>query len=166
MNREDLFNETTIIKNDIYDSLKDLITCSICSKLFFEPKMCMICQSSFCNKCLEEWSKNEKQCPSGCENPEYHDSIEKNNLLSKISFKCIKNCGKVLKFKELKEHYEINCTNNNNNEENKNEESNDNENKNDKEKENKENFKFEILTKEQAEELRKEGNEVNYITSK
>lgn len=157
MKREDYFNESTIVKNEIFDSLKDLLICSLCNQIFFEPKMCMICQNSFCKNCIEKWSQNEKNCPNGCENPEYHDSKEKNNLLSKITFNCINNCGKQMKYNELKNHYENECEkkggNNNNNQ-------------NENEVEINSKMKFEILTKDEIEKLRQEGNEVNYITSK
>ena len=59
--------------------------------------MCMGCQKSYCQKYSEEWSKNDERCPTRCKNLTYQKSIEKNNMLSRLKFKCGK-CGEKVDY--------------------------------------------------------------------
>ena len=106
---EDYINEKTIIKNDIYKSLKDNIYCPSCKKIMIEPVMCLGCQNTFCKNCLNKLNKKGKKCPNGCANPTITDVILKNNFITKLKFKCIKDCGKELSFDELINHYNSTC---------------------------------------------------------
>lgn len=157
MNKKKIFNDDTVIKNDIYNSLKDLIICSLCSNIMIDSKMCMTCQSSFCNECLEEYLKsNKNKCPKGCNNPNFEKNIEGNNLIVKFSFKCIK-CRKEMKYNDLLKHYETECslrnsTNNNNN--------------NLAHKKTLSHKGFKILTNSQMEQLRNEGNDIKSMVGK
>ena len=114
---ENYINEDTIVKNEIYENFKDEIICSICSKIFIEPQMCMNCQNVYCRECIEEWSKRKNQCPNRCENPNYKRSLEKTKILSKLKFTCQK-CRSKFSYEEIKKHTDE-CKNDKNIEENK-----------------------------------------------
>ena len=96
-------NDETIVKNEIYLVFQDLLNCPICSNILIDPYMCMNCQNFYCKKCIDEWSKKDNKCPNRCENPNYKKSIEKNNILSKLKFKC-KNCGKEILYEDVEKH--------------------------------------------------------------
>ena len=59
--KEDLNKEETIIKNELYDTLKDNIYCPLCKKLMIHPVMCMNCLNIYCNKCSDEMKEGKKK---------------------------------------------------------------------------------------------------------
>ena len=67
--------------------------------------MCTNCGSTFCENCIINKSKcescNEKKI-------EYKENISKNELLSKISYKC-KNCFQEVFKSDIDYHLSINC---------------------------------------------------------
>lgn len=109
---EKYINEETIIKNDNYDSFQDFIICQICQCIMIEPVMCLGCQNYYCKNCIENWKKKSETCPNRCENPIYKNIIEKNRLITKFKFKCIKGCGAEIPFDDIKSHYDSNCLEN------------------------------------------------------
>jgi len=100
---DNFISEDTVIKDAIYLVFKDSVVCPICSNILIEPWMCMKCQNVYCRKCIDEWSKKDNKCPNRCENPNYQKSIEKNNILSKLKFKCQK-CGEEIFYSNVKSH--------------------------------------------------------------
>lgn len=40
------------------------IKCMICKDFAKEPKSCRFCQNIFCTKCIKDWKKTEKKCPT------------------------------------------------------------------------------------------------------
>ena len=108
---EDIISENNVVEDEIYLIFKDSVVCPICSKILINPLMCMKCQKVYCKKCIEEWSKRNDKCPNRCEDPNYQNSIEKNNLLSKLKFKCGK-CGEEIFYDNVKNHTET-CESNN-----------------------------------------------------
>ena len=66
---EELINDKTIIKNELYNVFKDSITCPLCLNILINPVMCLHCQNAFCKKCIDNWSKNSQKCPKRCDNP-------------------------------------------------------------------------------------------------
>ena len=100
---EKYINDNTIVKNDLYSVFQDLISCPICSNILINPLMCMNCQNVYCKKCIDEWSKKDNKCPNRCENPNFKKSIEKNNILSKLKFKCNK-CEKEILYDDVQKH--------------------------------------------------------------
>ena len=108
---EKYINNDTLVKNDLNLVLKDLAICSLCSNILIDPYMCMGCQKVYCKKCIDEWSKENKICPNKakkCENPDYQKSIDKNNIICKLKFKCEK-CENEFLYEELIKHVE-NCS--------------------------------------------------------
>ena len=106
---EKYVNKDTIIKDEIYETLKQIIICPICHNLMIEPIICYHCQNVFCKKCIEKWKAKTINCPCGCENPIFKDVIEKNNYIKHFKFKCIKGCGEEIPFKDIEKHYSSDC---------------------------------------------------------
>ena len=148
MEMEKYINEDTIIKNETFNSFPELIICQICQCIMLEPVMCLNCQNYYCKKCIEDWKKKSQTCPNKCEEPIFKNVIEKNRLITKMKFKCIKGCGAEILFDDIKKHYSSNCLINKDN--------------NDKE-EKKSNIK--ILSKAQVKELKNKNENAKYFTS-
>ena len=118
--------------------------------------MCINCQIAYCKKCIDNWSKNNPKCKNGCENPNYQRSIGKNDILSKIKIKC-KGCGNPIEYENVDKHYNTCCPDKLKEDDNKIEIE---------EVNNTPYSKFEKITKEEIDKLKKEGNEIAYITGK
>ena len=110
MEMEKYINEDTIIKNETFNSFPELIICQICQCIMLEPVMCLNCQNYYCKKCIEDWKKKSQTCPNKCEEPIFKNVIEKNRLITKMKFKCIKGCGAEIPFLDLNKHYSENCS--------------------------------------------------------
>ena len=107
---EEYVNEETIIKNELYDTLKDDITCSICHHLMIHPVMCMNCLNIYCNKCIENCKNKGESCPNNCKEFNFKDVISKNNHINKFKFRCIKGCGAEIPFDDINKHYSEKCS--------------------------------------------------------
>ena len=105
---EGLINQKYAIKDDIYKALESMIICPLCKNIFINPEMCLICQKVYCKKCLEKWSEENRKCPNGCDEPNYKESLGKNELLSQLKFMCIK-CGRQVLYINVQKHLETNC---------------------------------------------------------
>ena len=107
---ENNININTLVKNELNNALKDLTICPLCSNILIDPYMCMKCQKVYCKKCIDEWKNKEEgdKCPNKCENPNYQKSLEKNNILCKLKFKCEK-CENEFLYEELIKHV-ANCS--------------------------------------------------------
>ena len=147
---EKYVNEQTLIKDNAFKSLpEDLIICPICTLLMIEPVICVNCLNNFCKKCTDKWKKKNNTCPNGCKDAILKTQIEKNRLITKLKFKCIKGCGAEILFTDIKNHYNSNCLE-----------------KKEKEKEkNKSGSKLRILKKEEVAKLKK-NKKIEYFTSK
>ena len=153
---EEYINEKTIIKNEIYNSYKDFITCPLCSGIFINPVMCMKCQTAFCKKCADDWSlKNPTKCQKGCLEPNYEKCLSKKEFLSGLKFKCQK-CQTEFQYDDAEEHSKSCGTGSSMNTplplSNK--------------YKNIQSSKLEKISNDQMEELKKEGKEVLKITGK
>ena len=159
---EEYINEETLIENDYYNTFKDSVICPLCLCILIEPVMCMKCQNVFCKKCVSSWEKKDDKCPNRCIEPNYQTSKEKIVILSNLQFKC-KDCKMAFKYNEVEKHkqiccaellqtYEIidipndntfsSCANTNSS------------------------GKFKKISKEEMHNLKNEGNEITYFTSK
>ena len=109
---EKYINDNTIIKNDTFESFSELIYCQICFCLMIDPVMCFKCQNNYCKNCIESWKEKSDICPNQCKNPIFINVIEKNRVITKMKFKCIKGCGAEILFDDIKYHYSSNCLEN------------------------------------------------------
>ena len=107
---EGYVNDSTVIKDKIYDVFKDTITCPLCSNILINPLMCMKCQNVFCKRCIDNRPNKDEKCPKNCENPNYQKSIVKNEILSKLKFKCI-GCGNEIMYDNCEKHHSSCCPN-------------------------------------------------------
>ncbi len=100
---EKYVNNNTIVKNNIYNIFKEEVTCPLCNSIYIDPVICMNCQKVYCKKCIDKRSNDNKSCPNNCVEAKYQNSIGKNEILSKLSFKC-NECQKEIKYDEAKSH--------------------------------------------------------------
>ena len=107
MKKEDYFSDDCIVEDSLYKEIKSLLICPLCNKILKEPLMCSGCQNSYCLKCLENLS-NITSCPNKCNKNKFSKSISKNELLSKIKYKC-KNCKEDIFQINIPAHLESNC---------------------------------------------------------
>ena len=161
---EEFINDDALIENDYYNAFKDSIQCPLCLCILINPVMCMKCQNVYCKKCVDSWAKKDNKCPNRCVEPNYNTSKDKLNILSNLQFTC-KYCQKIIKYSEVEEHkdicgiiqtYEIIDFSDNNT---KTEDdtspitpSSSN--------------KMQKISRDEMNELKKQGNDVSYITSK
>ena len=107
LEKDQYFSDDCIIEDPLYMSLKDLLMCPLCNKILKDPYMCNDCQNVYCKKCLEDYSEL-KICPKEYKDVKFIRCIAKNELLSKIKYRC-KNCKKEVIQTDIKAHLESNC---------------------------------------------------------
>ena len=110
LEKDEYFSDDCIIEDNLYLAIKDLITCPLCSKILKEPYMCSECQNAYCKKCLENYS-NLERCPNDNKNTKFSHCIQKNDLLSKLKYRC-KNCLKEVVQTDIQFHLKSNCKTN------------------------------------------------------
>ena len=94
---KDFLDSDWVTNTSFYESIKDIVTCHICSGIMINPKECTTCQNSFCKKCIEDWKSLNNSCPFKCDEKEFKDSSRTlKNILEKLTFKCIY-CEKIEK---------------------------------------------------------------------
>ena len=163
---EEYINNNTIIQNEISNAFKDSIICPLCLNILIDPVMCMNCQKNFCKRCIDSYTQKDSKCPNECSEPKYQISLGKNEILSKLKFKC-KKCGIEFQYDEAQKHK--NSCDNDKNLSNK---------IKDKDISCDDPFlnlsnpttipksKLEKLTKDEIDNLKKKGNDVIYMTGK
>ena len=62
-------------------------------------------ESLICKKCKD----TKKRCPDNCDNPNFKEVKEKQQIIKKFKFYCIKGCGEEIKFDDIKKHYSFVC---------------------------------------------------------
>jgi len=107
LTKDEYFSDDCIIEDNLFLALKDLLICPLCSKILKEPYMCSECQNAYCKKCLENYS-NLKRCPNDNKNTKFTHCIQKNDLLSKLKYRC-KNCLKEVAQTDIQSHLKSNC---------------------------------------------------------
>ena len=145
---DEYINNETIVKDSIYELFKNSATCELCHNIFINPIMCMKCQNSYCQKCIDNLDKNNEICPNKCNEPTFNKSLSKNDILSKFKFKCRK-CGIEYFYHEIKKHCEA-CNSSNIQSSVK----------------EKKGPKLKKITVDEIDKRKKEGIEVEYITGK
>ena len=149
---EEYINNETIVENEIYKAFKDSVECPLCLNILINPHMCMKCQNVYCKKCIDDWTKKSEKCPNRCERPNYKKSLVKNEILSRLKFKC-KKCHTTIAYDNIQKHYE-NCK------------PIENYKKKEYSMETPLGKKLEKISIDQVDKYREEGNDITFITSK
>ena len=105
---EDYINDSTVVKDSFYESIKDSIICPICLDLMIKPFMCMNCLNNYCRRCIGYWSNVKNCCPNRCQNTEYKSCLFIEKLLAKLKFTC-KNCYSVVNYEQMERHILSKC---------------------------------------------------------
>ena len=103
------FDDKSLIEDDYYCAIQNLIKCKYCQKVLNEPMICIKCQSGFCKNCID--GLNTENHP--CENPEYKKNINAISLLGKLKYLC-KNCKAEVKKEDIENHIKEGCVKNEN----------------------------------------------------
>jgi hypothetical protein len=76
---------STNLKPQTINKIKEILTCSLCSKLLYQP-LTLHCQETFCRPCLKIYSsKTQKQdCPN-CHKPAFYQPINNFKLWDLIN---------------------------------------------------------------------------------
>jgi hypothetical protein len=92
--------DTEFISNkELFESIKEMVSCIICSGVVVQPSQCNKCENTFCKQCIIEWMKNSNSCPFKCESFETKEASRTvKNLLEKLLFKCQYNCDTLKEF--------------------------------------------------------------------
>ena len=141
-------NNNTVVKDGNYMENKNYIICSECQHISINPFTCSNCNYLYCHNCL-----NEIITCKNCNKSYYKRNIFISDILSSLRIKCLI-CNNNINYYDIKNHYityhfDENILNILKNTEN-----------------------FELiklikkLNPEEAASLKKQGKEMNYITSK
>ena len=144
---ETYININTLVDNEVSKAFRSLVICPLCKNIYIKPIMCNKCQQVYCQKCIDKWSDENRECPNNCEDPTYQNCIFKNEILSKLKFICV-GCEQEIYYDEGKNHHKECCP--------------------DKTSEDmkKKKPKIQRLQPEEVEKYTNEGNEIEYITCK
>ena len=112
-------NPKYINNKDFYDSIKDLVTCTICLGVLINAQTCNTCENSFCSKCLLKWKNThssgiQNSCPMKCKNNQFNSANRVlKNLLDKLEFKCKYKCNedRTFDYNGIIEHLSHKCDN-------------------------------------------------------
>jgi hypothetical protein len=99
-----------IINQEFFHTVKELLTCIICTGVILDPKQCQTCENSFCNKCITKWTLKSKICPYKCTALIVKECTRAiRNLLDKLIFKCPFECedGSQYSYEQLNKHLKI-----------------------------------------------------------
>ena len=110
----DDFDKIEVSFEDIYNkneaaNMKDLLSCPICLNILISPVQCNKCNKCFCKICIDNYANSKSVCPFRCENPLYNTNKFVENVLAILKFKCTNGCGKIIKYEDLRNHYEEDC---------------------------------------------------------
>jgi carboxypeptidase C (cathepsin A) len=144
---EKYVNNDTLKEDDITKLFKDSVTCPLCKSILIDPYICLKCQKAYCKQCLDKWKENNKTCPNNCNEPEYTKCLGKKDILSKFKFICV-GCENEIEYNNAENHHNTCCPGKTSAGFVKNQ------------------VKIKKLTSEEVDKLRKEGNQITYITSK
>ena len=100
--------DESVIEDELYINIKELIKCGLCNKILKEPVFCKKCQRHYCKACLENWKKKDGKCPNCKENSEFPKSIDKPVLLSLLKFLC-QNCKEEIRYNDIESHLQKGC---------------------------------------------------------
>ena len=103
------FDEDCLIKDEYYNSVKNLIKYNFCHKILQELMMYLRCKVLFCKNCKDELENfNHK-----CEKPTYVQNKNAISLISQLKYLC-KNCKAEVKEIDIENHIKEGCLKNEN----------------------------------------------------
>ena len=100
--------DEVINQNDL-KIIIDLSKCCICKNILYEPVQCSECDNCFCKSCINEWLQKKFECPFRCKNSKFKPNRYINKVLSILNFKCRNGCESIIKYEDIKKHYEEDC---------------------------------------------------------
>ena len=65
INQFEGLNHGISIERLLEGTANPLSLCLKCAKIFWSPQECTACGSTFCDKCLSDELKSQKNCPTG-----------------------------------------------------------------------------------------------------
>ena len=103
------FDEKSLIEDEYYNTIKDMIKCKHCHNMLKDPMMCIKCQREYCRNCIGELGKEEHPCEnSDFVKYKYHSAI---SFIGKLKYLC-KNCKAEIKKEEIENHIKEGCVKN------------------------------------------------------
>ena len=102
---KEYFNEDCLIRDEVFNSIKQYITCPKCNNIYKNPLLCSSCSACYCEQCIEDKSKCDN-CHNS--NIEYRKNISKCQLLSRLKYRC-NNCSNEVYQNDILAHLESNC---------------------------------------------------------
>ncbi len=103
-------DSSLIFNTQVYDTIKEIAHCCICTGILIEPQQCLSCDSCFCKKCLLEWQSKSKSCPFKCKESSFKDSRIVKQMLHQLTFKCPFKCDKIISYDSINKHEDV-CEN-------------------------------------------------------
>ena len=103
------FDEKSLIENEYYNTIKDMIKCKHCHNMLKDPMMCLKCLGAYCRNCIGELGKEEHPC----ENPEFNKNLNAINIIIKLKYLC-KNCKAEITKVDIENHLQKGCVRNEN----------------------------------------------------
>ena len=100
-------NNITLVDSGISQILIISVTCPLCENIYIDPVICK-CKNIYCKACIDDWIKKNKKCPNKCKKPNYQKCNEKNDILSKLKFRCL-GCQKEILYFDAKSHHKSCC---------------------------------------------------------
>lgn len=101
-----------------FEQVKEQLICQICSNLLDNPKMCSKCEMTFCSKCIDEWLKKKKECPTRCVNSKFKEiTVSLRRFIECLKLKCKFGCEvSLISYKQhmvacIQENKKTNCWN-------------------------------------------------------
>ena len=92
-------NNNTVVKDDNYMENKDYIICSECQHILINPFICSNCNSIYCKECL-----NKINACNNCKQSYHTRNIFINDILSSLKIKCLI-CNNNINYYDNKNHY-------------------------------------------------------------
>ena len=92
-------NNNTVVKDDNYMENKDYIICSECQHILINPFICSNCNSIYCKECL-----NKINACNNCKQSYHTRNIFINDILSSLKIKCLI-CNNNINYYDIKNHY-------------------------------------------------------------
>ena len=109
MNSTYLIDKSDIINKDEYKVIEQIINCSICCSILYDPMICTQCQNCFCLGCINDWKKKSDTCPFKCKNAKYQESKLAKRILGILKLKWKNGCGETINYNDISSHYDEKC---------------------------------------------------------